>query len=235
MSIQQSQGEVAERLSDKDVEIFLRQNPEFFADHTQLLSELKIPHITNGAVSLVERQVDVLRTKNNKIKKQLEDLIHIARSNEKLSKQVYKLTLKLMAADTLEEIFDLIQVNFRRDFLVDSVSLSLYAKPKVKKLTNHKEFVDKTSKLHTLFKKVLKEKRPVCGRFSEEQRDYLFGETAKEIRSLALLPLLSGESFGLLAIGSYDNQRFHSGLGTAYLVQISALLSKTMIRFVKPT
>lgn len=235
MSIQQSQGEVAERLSDKDVENFLRHNPEFFTDHTQLLSEIKIPHITNGAISLVERQVDVLRTKNTKIKKQLEDLIHVARSNEKLSKQVYKLTLKLIATDNLEEIFNLIQVSFRRDFLVDSVSLSLYAQPKIKKLGERKEFVDTSAKLHTLFKKVLKEKRPVCGRFSEEQRDYLFGETAKKVCSLALVPLVSDESFGLLAFGSYDNQRFHSGLGTAYLVQISALLSNTMLRFVKPT
>ena len=74
MSIQTKPGDVQEHVSDKEVEKFLKQHPDFFEKHTQLLTELKVPHVTGGAVSLVERQVDVLRKQNRKLQKQLDDI-----------------------------------------------------------------------------------------------------------------------------------------------------------------
>ena len=129
MSIQQSQGEIDERLSAKDVDDYLRRNPEFFEKHTQLLTELRVPHLTNGAVSLVERQVDLLRNQNKKLKKQLDDLLQIARANDKLGKQVYKLTLGLMSVDNLEDLLNLLQISLRRDFSADALALRIVGQP----------------------------------------------------------------------------------------------------------
>ena len=96
MSIQQSEGELDEKLSDKEVEEFLRAHPDFFEKHSALLMDLKIPHPNTGsAVSLIEHQVELFRKQNSKTQKQLDELIQIARENDRLNKNMHQLTLSL--------------------------------------------------------------------------------------------------------------------------------------------
>ena len=234
MSIQQEQDEVELRISAQDVEEYLHRHPEYFETHIKLLSELKVPHVTGGAaVSLVERQVHLLRQQNKKLQKQLNDLLAIARENDKLSKQVFKLTLNLMDAGNLADAIRAVKESLRRDFNADAISIRLLEVPTRDNSVDWSEFVVKPEVLNRLFEKNLKEGRPVCGRFKEVQRKYLFGNYADRIESLALLPLVSATgSFGLLAIGSYLEYRFHSGKGTVYLTQMSNIISKTFMRCV---
>jgi len=237
MSIQTKPGEVQERVSDKDVEKFLKQHPEFFEKHTQLLTELSVPHVTGGAVSLVERQVDVLRKQNRKLQKQLDDLVQIARDNEKLNRQVYKLTLSLMEADSVSEVVDLLVRSLSTDFAADAVALRIVASPKVVAALNRREFISNGDNLKQLFGKIFEDGRPLCGRLKQIQREYLFAETADRIGSVALLPLMAPSAakkgFGLLAIGSFEDTRFHPGMGTVYLNQMSHLISKAVLRFIE--
>ena len=62
-----------EQLSEQSVKDYLAAHPDFFENHASLLSSLHLPHSTGGAVSLVERQVSVLRQKDLKLEKQLKD------------------------------------------------------------------------------------------------------------------------------------------------------------------
>ena len=49
-------------LDENEVADFLRTHPDFFERHLALLTELVVPHSSRGgAVSLLERQVGVLR------------------------------------------------------------------------------------------------------------------------------------------------------------------------------
>ena len=49
-------------LAEREVADFLRRHPDFFERHLALLTELVVPHSgRTGAVSLLERQVTVLR------------------------------------------------------------------------------------------------------------------------------------------------------------------------------
>lgn len=237
MSIQTKPGDVQERVSDKDVEKFLKQHPDFFEKHTQLLSDIKVPHITGGAVSLVERQVDVLRKQNRKLQKQLDDLVQIARDNEKLNRQVYKLTLSLMEADSVSEVVDLLVQSLKTDFAADAVALRIVASPKVVAALNRKEFISNSDDLKQLFGKIFEDGRPLCGRLKQTQREYLFAESSERIGSVALLPLMAQSTakkgFGLLAIGSFEDTRFHPGMGTVYLNQMSHLISKAVLRFIE--
>lgn len=233
MSIQQKPGHIDERISEKDVAQYLRQHPDFFENNTALLTELSIPHLAGGAISLVERQVQVLRKQNKKLARQLEELIKIARENDKLGKQVFHLTLALMSARDLGRMFALLRESLRRDFNVDVMALRLMASPKQHEYANRAEFCD-ADQLRFLFEKCLKEGRPLCGRVQGEQKQYLFGDDAERVKSLVLLPLNDGASFGLLALGSEDEVRFQPGMGTLYLSQMSAIISKTLLNFVQP-
>ena len=69
MSTQPKPEFVDDTVSDEVVQSYLQSNPDFFARHGELLSSLRLPHITGGAVSLVERQVSVFRQKDLKLER----------------------------------------------------------------------------------------------------------------------------------------------------------------------
>ena len=60
---------------------YLSANPDFFSDRDSLLALMTLPHQQGGAVSLVERQVSVLRDRNRSTKNHLDDLLNAARRN----------------------------------------------------------------------------------------------------------------------------------------------------------
>ncbi|WP_455375917.1 DUF484 family protein [Kaarinaea lacus] len=236
MSIQQNKGdgEVDEKLSDKDVEEFLRAHPDFFENHTELLMDLKVPHPNTGsAVSLIEHQVDLLRKQNGKIQKQLDELIQIARENDRLSKNMHQLILSLMGTKNLNEALTLLYNNLRTDFSADAVCIRFLAQPKSAKLTENKEFSADVGLMTKHFGRQLKEGKAICGRAKTEQKKILFEEQGGKVKSLAFIPLKFTNSVGFLAIGSYDEKRFHSGMGTLFLNQLGQIVSKTVGRFLK--
>lgn len=234
MSIQQSKGEVDEKLSDKDVEEFLRAHPDFFEKHSDLLMDLKIPHPNTGsAVSLIEHQVELFRKQNTKVQKQLDELIQIARENDRLNKNMHQLTLSLMGAKNLNEVLTLLYNNLRSDFSADAVCIRFLAQPRSAKLTSNKEFSGDVGVLTKQFGRQLKDGKAICGRAKTEQKKILFEEQAGKVKSLAFIPLRFNHSAGLLAIGSYDEKRFHSGMGTLFLNQLGEIISKTVNRFLK--
>jgi len=227
MTIQSKPGRIEEKVSAQDVADYLRNHPDFFESHIPLLTELSIPHVVGGkAVSLVERQVDVLRSNNKKLKKQLDDLVFIARDNDKLSRQINKLVLRIMGAKSINELFGLLQESLRRDFAADAVALRIMVKSQYCEDSERNEWVDNPAEMKKLFEKFLKDARPVCGRLKQAQREFLFEGMAQKVASVAMLPInLDGQAIGLLAIGSYNEQRFRAGMGTAYLGHLSAYLS----------
>ena len=62
--------------ADAPIAEYLRQNPEFFVRNEALLATLRLPHVRGGgAVSLVERQVEVLREKSQALESRLAEQI----------------------------------------------------------------------------------------------------------------------------------------------------------------
>ena len=233
MTIQTKQGNLEEKIAEQDVVDYLRQNPEFFESQLPLLTELSIPHITGGSsVSLVERQVHVLREGNKKLKKQLDDLIHIARDNDKLSRQINKMILEIMGEQDIRGLFSSLKQCLHRDFGADIISLRLMVKSDKIPLDDSAELVTNHAEMRKLFEKFLKDMRPMCGRMKQAQRDYLFQDNSSKVASVALLPIsLKSKSIGLMAIGSYDEQRFRAGMGTVYLSHMCSFISKTLERY----
>jgi hypothetical protein len=73
-------------ISEDSIADYLQANPEFFERHSGLLNNLRLPHDAGGpTVSLVERQILVLRQKNLKLENKLKELVDIARSNDALA------------------------------------------------------------------------------------------------------------------------------------------------------
>ena len=88
-------------LSEEAVRDYLADNPEFFERYADLLGSLRLPHQSGAAVSLVERQVSMLRQKDLKHERKLKELLEVARANDTLADKLHCLTLNLLGASEL--------------------------------------------------------------------------------------------------------------------------------------
>ena len=223
-----------EELSAQAVHDYLAAHPDFFEDHAALLNSLNLPHASGGAISLVERQVSVLRQKDLKLEKQLKELIGVARANDLLSAKIHELTLQLMAATDLKSTVIALEVGMRSGFGADHAVLVVFGDPEAFGDINAGRFfhvVEKNSDDLNPFKTFLNGSSARCGQIRDTQRDFLFKEDASEVGSAALVPLSSGTDIGFLAIGSADADRFHPGMSTDFLTRLGDLVASALKRY----
>ena len=116
-------------LSPEMVADFLRENPDFFIGYTELLTDIQVPHLSGEAVSLIEKQVSMLREQNEHTRRQLHELIEVARQNEELARRMHQLSLTLMDAAEPKDIFNTLYDNLRKNFKADYVAVRLFALP----------------------------------------------------------------------------------------------------------
>jgi uncharacterized protein YigA (DUF484 family) len=198
---------------------YLKANPDFFARNPQLLQELELSHSSGEAVSLIERQVQNLRQQADQYKRQLDELIAVARENEQLNDRLHNLTLTLLDALNFDEVVDALEDKLHDEFQAEAVELHLFS---------HAEMDGETNPDLDGFRPFLDAGKPRCGRLTAPQLSYLFSTQAEDIESTALIPIQGEGLLGLLAIGSYDEHRFHPDMGTDYLARLGEIVSKTL-------
>lgn len=234
MSTQPKPEYIEEPLSEDAVHEFLEANPDFFERHSSLLSRLELPHGAGGAVSLVERQVSVLRQKDMKLQRQLKELIDVARDNDVLAAKIHELTLQLLAAGDLQGCVTAIEEAMRSGFGADHSILVLFADPSMFEDIDSGRFfrvVDRKDKALGPFDTFLSGKAPRCGQVRDSQKDFLFQGDADEIGSVALVPLGNKTDLGFLAIGSHDANRFHPGMSIDFLARVGDLVAGALKRY----
>ena len=215
-------------LPDESVVDYLLSHPEFFEAHGELLSKLKIPHPTGSAVSLIERQVEILRQQHRQLERKLVDLIEVARANDTLIERIHRLALALLEGANLPDRLYALQEELRERFGADEVSMFLlHAGPQDADAGPARWLAADDSGLDQ-FRELLKSGKPHVGRLRPPQLEFLFGDQAERIASAALVPLGEKGSLGLLAVGSHDLERFSPTLGTAFLTRISELVTAAL-------
>jgi len=212
-------------ISAKDIADFFCKNTEFFNEHPALLSELSLPHTNGGVVSLVGRQVAVLREQNKQTTKQLHELIEIARQNEELARKMHQLGLTLMDATDPKDIFATLYDNLSKNFHADRVAVRIFGDPAFIDSFAGEEFAGKDTKEISLFKTMIETRQPMCGRMKHQQQAFLFGTEADEITSSVMVPLLGSDWSGIMAIGSFNPDRFEPGMGVELLANMAEVLS----------
>jgi uncharacterized protein YigA (DUF484 family) len=234
MSTQPKAEFVEEELSEQTVHDYLAAHPDFFERHSTLLSSLNLPHASGGAVSLVERQVSVLRQKELKLERQLKELIRVARDNDVLATKIHKLTLQLLATSDLAKTIRVVEEALRSGFGADHAVLVLFGDPDAFDDIEAGRFfrvVGKDDDGLKPFTTFLNGTSARCGRIRDSQRDFLFKGDAEEIGSAALVPLGDAAEIGFLAIGSVDSDRFHPGMSIDFLGRLGDLIAGSLRRF----
>ena len=234
MSTQPEVDYADEEPSEQAIHDYLASHPDFFEDHAALLNSLHLPHASGGAVSLVERQVSILRQKDLKLEKQLRDLIDVARANDLVAAKIHELTLQLLAAADLKSTIIALEVGMRRGFGADHAVLVIFGDPESFADIDAGRFlrvIDRNSAALGPFKTFLGGSSARCGQIRDAQRDFLFQEDAEEVGSAALVPLADDSEIGFLAIGSADADRFHPGMSIDFLTRLGDLVAGALKRY----
>jgi len=213
-------------LNAEEVAAYLRAHPDFFVEHEYLLGEIKLPHRSGTAISLVERQVTLLREQRDKYECQLFDLISTARHNNRFFEKSKRLLMNLLEAQSLDEIVIVLEDSFLSDFKLDFCSLLLFGKKEQVPVSNF--MLQNTGQCREVLGDMLDSHSATCGQLSEPHRKLLFGAKADEVASAAVIPLHYQDLLGVLSIGSRKADYFQSGMGSLFLTYISDSLSRML-------
>ena len=235
MTTSQARGIKHEGLNDSTVADYLQTYPDFFERNSPLLTKLRLPHMRDAGatVSLVERQVEVLRERNQSLERKLKELVDVARANDALADRIHRLSQRLIRAHTLKETIGAIETSLREDFDAMHSVLMLFLDEARSLEAGMGQFLrvgDPADADIKTFESLLQSGKPRCGQVRDGQRDYLFGKDSIEIGSVALTPLGPKGELGILAIGASDSERFHPAMSTEFLSRIGELVTYALMR-----
>lgn len=224
-------GDDRQQIAVDDVIAYLKANPEFFLHHPDAIEGLVLSSAPAGTISLAQRQNARLQAKISQLQEQLHTLIDNARQNTELQARVHDLCLKLIDSPNLAALLPLLLTELKQQFNADEISLRLFYNESAHDLPDTSDNIvqchidDESLKV---FDKVLGKQEPVCGRLSNAQKAVLFGEIQEEVASIACLPIGHEPCCGLLAIASYDEDRFHANMATDYLAFLGEILMRLL-------
>lgn len=235
MTTSQARGIKQDAITDSSVAEYLQRYPDYFERNGALLAKLRLPHLRDAGatVSLVERQVEVLRERNQSLERKLKELVDVARSNDALADRIHRLSQRLIRAHSLLETINAVEASLREDFEAMHAVLVLFIDEARSVGTAAGRFLrtdDPGSAEIKTFDSLLQAGKPRCGQIRDAQRDYLFGKDSIEIGSVALTPLGPKGELGILAIGASDSERFHPGMSTEFLSRIGELVTYALVR-----
>lgn len=218
-------------LDDQSVALYLQQHPDFFERHGQLLARLRLHHPRNAStVSLIERQVEVLRERQQAQEQKLAEFVHVARANDQLAERIHGFTRRLLRAPDRAAVLAEIESGLRENLETFHAVLLLPGIPGNEPPGRFLRHVAPDDPAYRSFETLFTSGKPRCGQVRDSQRSFLFGAEAASIGSLALIPLMGLEPPGLLALGSVDRERFHPGMSIEFLARMGELIADALTR-----
>mgnify|MGYP001237267682 FL=1 len=201
-------------LDPKDVEAFLRAHANFLQDRPGLLAVLNLPHGGEGAVSLVERQVSVLRERNIASRQKVNALSEIGRENDRLLEATRRTVLALLSGVNRQELEQI-----WREQLTETFKAELGALVWITGEPNNDSNESVAGRL-------IRQGESFSGVLRPEEMKGLFAVDASE-GSAALSPIRAGsEILGVLAVGARDSQRYRQEDGTLFLDYLAEVIGQ---------
>jgi uncharacterized protein len=231
MSTREARGVPATSGEEESVARYLQHNPDFFERHQPLLTRLRLPHARGGStVSLIERQVEVLREQQAAAEQKLAEFVRVARSNDVVAERIHRFTRRLLRAADRATAIAVIEASLREDFdTLNAVLVLVGPSPDIPP-QRFVRCVDAEDPNLKSFESLFASGKPRCGQARDSQREFLFGAEATDLGSVALIPLGEKGSIGLLALGSTDRDRFHPGMSTEFLARVGDLITDALAR-----
>ena len=195
---------------------YLRAHPDFFDQHPDVLGDLKLAHVSDGAVSLVERQVALLRERNAELRRRLDGLVARAEQNDTLLHATQEVISSLAERSSKDDIARLFCSLVKKSFNVELVAF-------------HWCGDNGDSPSNAVASHLLGNKNATSGPLRVHELKALFDEEATEgSAALARLTTRRQES-AVIAVGSVDATRYGIGEGTLFLEYLADVISSLPI------
>jgi hypothetical protein len=229
MTTREARGLAAADTEEESIAAYLQRNPEFFERHQALLARLKLPHARGGStISLIERQIEVLREKQAGLESKLAELVRVARANDAIADRLHRFTRRLLRGAPRSETLRRIEAGLREDFDAFNATLVMIGEAPDPQAPAFVRTVRADDAQLKSFETLFASGRPRCGQARDSQREFLFGPEGLSMGSVALVPLGEKGALGLLALGSADRDRFHPGMSTEFLARLAELIADAL-------
>lgn len=216
-------------LTEKEVADYLKANPGFFENRDALVMKLKIPHKNKGAISLVEKQLEVMRDRQRKTRKQLTEFVASAEANKEIFDKSRRLVLNLVAANRGKYFFDALEKGLKKDFGCKAYSLVVFGKRP--RQVNHFTTRVTADSARNYVGALMRAKEPTLGVLRPEEQDFLFRHQSEKVKSAAVLSVKErNRQLALLAIGHSDPHYFSPQMDTLFIGFIADVLAKLLPR-----
>jgi uncharacterized protein YigA (DUF484 family) len=215
-------------ITETDIANYLAATPGFFERHAAMLATVQLQHPHGArAVSLQERQAEMLRDKIKGLEMRIIDMIRNGQDNVTIADRLHRWTLAVMRAVGTTELPHVLLAELRHQFMIPQASLRLWG---VAAEHEASEFAASVSTDVRSFASSLSQ--PYCGVNSgfEAARWLGLSESGGTATSLALIPLHQPSAnedkpFGLLVLGSPDPTRYTAEMGTDFLTRVGEIAS----------
>ena len=225
-------------LDDESVSKYLIENPDFFNRKADLLLELTIPHVSGGAISLLERQVALFRERNRDLQNNINNFIFNAEENDALFEKTRIVILEILKSDSLKSLSSIVADTLKTEFAADASNLLFIADNPAGDAREKGIYILPAAPTRETLGKLFEKKRTFCCELSPEQARLLFPDSQKEILSAAIIPVHPNDSISeadqysapILVIGSDKHNHFNSSLDTLFLDFIGEILAVHITR-----
>ncbi len=195
---------------------YLRANPDFLDAHPEVLNGLQLSHRQEGAISLIERQIRLLREQSEQQRSRLDSLMEIARDNDGLNQRMHRLILDLLIQESDIDLCRALVEGLQGGFGVERAVC--------------RRFDEEALEHYPFVADVIREGKSRCGRFAAAQLAPLFGDQAEQVKSAVLIPLRDEGVSGVFALADSDEHRYHPGMATDYLDRLGDVVGRLMKR-----
>jgi uncharacterized protein len=224
-----------EGITEQDIADYLVNTPGFFDRHAELLSVIQLTSpYGKRAVSLQERQMQMLRDKHKALEMRIMDLIGHGQENLELSAKLHRFMCAVLSSDSTALVPSVVLSGLEQQFSIPQAALRLWGLgPQFQQLP----VAARISEDAQMFANSLG--KPYCGANTGfEACSWLVEPEAAA--SVALIPLRQPSigktlsespqpaAFGLLVLGSPDATRYTEGMGLEFLVRLGELISSAL-------
>ena len=215
-------------ITEDDIANYLANTPDFFERHAGLLAavELTSPH-SHRAISLQERQAEMLREKIKALELKAATMIRHGHENTIIAERLQRWTRELLLTRDARELPLVVVRELAARFLVPQVAIKIWG---VADEFSGEDYALGVSEDAIAFAHSLN--LPYCGANTGLEAVQWLVDPASAA-SVALVPLRAGiapQAFGLLVLASADARRFTTDMGIDFLLRMGELTSAALSR-----
>lgn len=215
-------------ITEADIADYLANTPGFFERHAELLASVQLssPH-GSRAVSLQERQMDMLRERLKGMEQKIMEMIRHGQENVAIADKLHRFTRTLMLTPDIADLPAVLVRELMHQFIVPQAGIRVWgAAPAFAEQPFARPVGDDAKSFASSLS------LPYCGINSGFEAAAWLADPAS-VASIALIPLRHGYSdgaFGLLVLGSPDPTRYAVDMGTEFLMRIGDIASASLAR-----